>query len=132
MNNQGWISIHRKIWDNPISKKPNYLSVWIYILCNANHQDNDFIFNNKKQVCKRGQILTSRDKISLNTGVSQSSVENILKYLETEHQIKQQKNNKFRLITVLNYNAYQEVGQQFGQQKDNKKTQTIMIIMIIM
>jgi hypothetical protein len=118
MKNKGWVSIYRQIWDNPISKKPNYLSVWLFLLCNVNHKDGYFIFNNKKEVCKRGQIYTGRSAISRETGVSESSVENILTYFEKDGQIEQQKYNKFRLITVTNYNTYQEV----EQQKDNKKT----------
>lgn len=118
----GWVKIHRKIWDNPLSKKPKYLSVWLYLLCMANHQDNQFIFNNKKQICKKGQILTGRKQIAENTGICQGTIETILNYLETQHQIQQQKTNKFRLISVLNYNQYQEVQQHFQQQTDNKLT----------
>jgi len=116
--NNGWIKLHRKLLENPISQKPHYAWLWIVLLLKANHSDNDFIWNGEKQTCKRGQILTGRKQLSLETNLKQGTIENILKYLEKDGQIEQQKTNKFRLITVKNYDKYQEV----KQQSDNKVT----------
>jgi len=119
---EGWVKLHRHILDNPICKKPKYAWLWIILLLKANHKDKTFIWNNKKQVCKMGQIITGRKELSLNSGISPSSVERGLTYLESEHQIKQQKTTKFRLITILNWDKYQIDGQQIVQQTDNKRT----------
>ena len=119
---QGWIKIHRKLLDNPISKKPNYAWLWVVLLLQANHQDEKFIFNGKSEVCRRGQILTGRKALAKKTGIRPGSVENILKFLESEHQIEQQKTNKYRLITVINYEQYQSFEHQIEQQRDNKMT----------
>jgi hypothetical protein len=122
MSNQGWIRIHRKILDNPIISKPDYLSVWVVLLLLANHQEHSFIWNNEKQTCKRGQILTGRKELSRKTGVNENKIERILKYLKSEQQIEQQTTTKFRLITIKNYQAYQDSEQQNEQQVNNKRT----------
>ncbi len=122
MVNQGWIKLHRKILDNPISKKPEYAWLWTTILLMANHDEKKFIFNGEEQTLKRGQILTGREKLSEQTGIKQTSIENILKYLEKNGNIGQQKTNKFRLITVNKYNEYQEIG-QLGDNKVTTKRQ---------
>jgi hypothetical protein len=114
----GWIKLHRKILDNPISHKPEYAWLWTTLLLLANHDDNKFIFNGNEEIVKRGQILTGREKLSSQTGIKPTNIENILKYLEKCGQIGQQKTNKFRLITVIKYNEYQDI----GQQSDNKVT----------
>jgi DnaD/phage-associated family protein len=119
---EGWIKLHRKLLDNPIIRKPKYFLVWVVLLLSANHEDTKFIFNGVVQVCKRGQFLTGRKKLSQLTGVRESTIEDVLNYLETQHQIQQQKNNKFRLITILNYEDYQTSQQQIQQLSDNKAT----------
>jgi hypothetical protein len=45
-----------------------------------------------------------------------------LKYLEIEQQIEQQKTTKFTIITILNWDRYQENEQQSEQQVNNKRT----------
>ena len=122
MKENGWIKLHRQILNNPIIKKPNYLSLWVILLLKANHEQNSFIWNKKKQTCNRGQFITGRNQLSLESGISAGTVENILNYLESEHQIEQQKTSKFRLITIINYNKYQEVKQENEQQNDSRMT----------
>ncbi len=104
----GWVKIHRKILENPISSKPQYLAVWVHLLLMASHKDTSFIWNNKKVLLKEGQFITGRKKISLVSGVKESSVEKILKYLELEHQIEQQKTRKYRVITIVKWKDYQK------------------------
>jgi hypothetical protein len=126
MENNGWIKVHRKLLNNPISRKPYYAWVWIYLLLICNHDKQEFIWNGGRKTVKRGQVITGRINISQNTGVPQSTVERILNYLEKDGQIEQQKTNKYRLITVKNYNLYQDQWTTNGQQMDNKRTQTRM------
>lgn len=121
-NKNGWIKLHRQILENPIAQKPCYLALWVYLLIKANHKSKDFIWNGKRQTCKRGQVLTGRNEIARETGIKAGTVENILKYLEIEQQIEQQKTSKHRLITVINYNQYQSVEQEIEQQSDNRVT----------
>ena len=114
----GWIKLHRKLLENPISKKPEYVWLWIVILMEANHGEERFIFNGVENVCHRGQFLTGRKKLSLITGIKPSTIERILNFLENGQQIRQQKTNKYRLITVINYDSYQDVDSTM----DNKRT----------
>lgn len=106
--NKGWVKIYRKLLDNPISKKPNYLSIFVYLLLKANHKDNDLILEGKKTTINRGQFLTSIFSIADFFHLSTSTVSRVLKYLETERMIEKLSTNKYSLITVLNYNLYQD------------------------
>ncbi|MFH0772869.1 MAG: hypothetical protein V1922_00985 [bacterium] len=106
--NKGWVKFHRKLLDNPISKKPNYLSIFVYLLLKVNHKNNDVILDGKKTTIKRGQLLTSIFSIAEFYSLSTSTVSKVLKYLETERMIEKLSTNKYSLITVLNYNIYQD------------------------
>lgn len=95
--------------------KPLWFSVWVHLLLLANHQEeNTFIWNGKVEHQVKGQFITGRKKLAQLCGVSESLIERVLIYLESERQIEQQKTNKYRLITIVNWGTYQT--------SDNKKT----------
>ena len=53
---------------------------------------------------KRGQLLTSIDKICLKTRLSSKSVRNSLRKLKESGEIEEEvKTNKYRVITIVNY-----------------------------
>lgn len=118
----GWISIHRKIQEKVWYKDSEYVHVWIYLLLNANHKDKKIWINGHEFELKRGQLITSRKSISEKTGVTQSKIYRILKRYESEQQIEQQKTNKFTLITIKNYDMYQQSEQQNEQILNSKRT----------
>ena len=125
MGDQGWICLHRQLLDSPLATRPAYNHVWVTILLLASHKQSSFIWNGARRTVKTGQLLTGRRKLAERTGLSQSMVERVLKYLEIEQQIEQQKTTKFRIITILNWDKYQVNGcgeQHIGQQVDNKRT----------
>ena len=119
----GWISLHRKILDNPIvCKDSDYFSVWCYLLLKATHKNIEVLFGGKKIILKSGQLITGRKIIAEKFNISESKVQRILKTFEIEQQIEQQKSNKNRLISILNWNNYQQNEQQIEQQVNNKRT----------
>lgn len=105
--NEGYISIHRQILDNPISSKPLYLSVWIYLLCNANHTDRHIILNNQKILIKRGSFLGSIAKIAKHFNVSRSQISNTLDYFEKDKMLYTKRTQNYTIFQVLNYDRFQ-------------------------
>lgn len=120
---EGWIKIHRKIWDNPIIRKDNtHFLVWMYLLLHATHKEYDVIFNNQRITLKQGQLLVGRRSIAVELGVSESKIQRILKLFESEQQIEQQTTPQNRLISILNWDKYQNSEQPFEQQVNNNRT----------
>jgi len=117
---QGWISLHRKIIDNPLFEDPHALMLWVYLLLRANHKPAKILRGNRTVAIKRGQFLTGRKSLSKATGIQESKIERLLKLFESEQQIEQQKTTKYRLISITNYNEYQGSEQQIN----NKRTTT--------
>jgi hypothetical protein len=114
----GWVKLHRKILENPISKRPQYLSLWIHLLVMANHKKNKMMWNGEILSINEGQFITGRKELSEKTGIPETTIEDILKFLERQQQIRQQKTTKFRLITVINWEKYQVS----DTKSDNKPT----------
>jgi len=86
----------------------------------ANHEETSFIWNNRRQVLKKGQLLTGLKVLSKKTRIAQGTVYRILNYLENEKQIEQRKTTKFTIITILNWDKYQDKKQQNEKQIENR------------
>jgi biotin operon repressor len=125
----GWISLHRKLLDNPIYKNPAWLSVWITLLLLASHKEkDDFIWNGKILKLNKGQFITGRKNLKELTNIPETTIERALTYLEKSgHQIEQQKTTKFRLITILNWDKYQKLDIKSDNRRttDGQQTDTI-------
>jgi len=115
---QGWVKLHRKTIDNPIFKNPDAMLLWIYLLLKANHADAKIAVGNSTVLVKRGQVFTGRKSLSEQTGLSESKIERLIKFLTNEQQIEQQTFTKYRLISILNFDTYQST----EQEADNKRT----------
>ncbi len=125
---KSWIKLYRKIKEKAWYTNSQYVHLWVHILIRADHEEKEFMWNGKIMKTKRGQFVTGRKKLKEETGIPETTIENILKIFEKDGQIGQQKNNKFRLITVNNWEEHQKVGQQMdikrtsnGQQMDTDK-----------
>lgn len=118
----GWIKLHRKIWESPtVTRDPDYLAVWIYLLTHATHKEYRTYFNGSKIVVKPGQLITGRKKIAEITRVSESKIKRILETFKSDQQIDQQTNPRGSLISIVNWDKYQLSDQQNDQQMTNKR-----------
>jgi DNA-binding transcriptional regulator YhcF (GntR family) len=108
----GWIKLHRKLLENPLAKKPNYLAVWVFVLMNANHEDKEVIWNKENRIIKRGSFIGSLRKIAEQFSISIATVKYIIDYLVSEHMIEHLPTRKFSMFTVLNWDKYQLIEHQ--------------------
>jgi len=117
----GYIKLHRKLLENPLMKKPTWAWLWVVLLLKTNHEDNTFIFNGETITIKRGQFLTGRKQLSRDSGIPETTIEDILNFLESQQQIRQQKCNKHRIITIIKWGEYQSKEKDYNN-SDNKAT----------
>lgn len=103
----GWVKIHRKIRDNWIWDKPEYLKAWLDLIFKANYEDKRVLFDGEINNLKRGQFITSTRKLSDEWGWSKDRVLNFLRLLEKDEMIHRESDRKRTLITIENYSFYQ-------------------------
>ena len=106
----GWIKLHRQIADNPLWKSEAFTraQAWVDLILLANHKDSFFYKRGIKIDVKRGQLGVSEKGLADRWKWSRNKVKKFLKELENEHQIKVIKNNVTQVVTVLNYNEFQQ------------------------
>lgn len=121
MENNDCIRFLRKSLDNPIiCKDVETFAVWIYLFLNAAHQETETVFGGKHIVLNPGQLVTSRAKIAMFFNISESKVQRVLKWLETERQIEQQTSVKNRLISMVDWDFKRKTEQQIERQLNDK------------
>ena len=116
----GWIKIHRSIWDNPWMYKPYVYVIWSYILCHVNYQPTEVIFEGKRITLNPGQGLFKLREIAALFKVSPTSLHRIINLLKNETQIETQTSPRNTIITVVNWQKYQTSETQNGTQVEHK------------
>lgn len=118
----GWIKIHRKMLANPVVfKDPDHLAVWMYLLLTASHKKHKTLFGGKPVYIEAGQLITGRLKIARETKVEQHKVDRILKLFKTAQLIEQRAERYGSIISILNWDKYQNIEQQSEQRVSNER-----------
>ena len=121
---KGYISLWRSIQDNEMWFEEPFTraQAWIDLLLLANHKTTYMRVRGIRLEVERGQIGRSKETLADRWKWSRSKVMRFLDELENDGMIEQQtsiKNSRLpRIISIVNYEKYQ----QNEQQKDNKKT----------
>lgn len=122
----GWIKLHRQItehwlWEEkPFSKG----QAWIDLLLQANHKENKVPFGNQLISIERGEFLTSESKLAERWGWSRKRVRNFLEMLSQDGMIENIKMpNKGTRIKIVNYEVYQDLGDNRGTTEDTTQEQ---------
>ena len=119
----GWIKIHRNITENPMyfSEPFTRMQAWIDLLLVANYRDSVIYVRGNKVDVKRGQIAKSQDFFATRWKWSRGKVIRFLDKLQKCGQIVQQKSNVITLISVVNYEYYQQDGTTDEPQTDSRQ-----------
>lgn len=116
--NTGWIKLYRSIKHKSWYNKPDHLRIWIHLMIKATHQKYEFNFHGEPMTLEPGQLVTGRKKLSKELNISESKVERVLTYFEKkEAQIEQRTDRQKRVITILNWNQYQQIEQRVNNDR---------------
>lgn len=122
----GWLKLYRSILDSAVFQDAEILKVWIWLLCNVAFEQHDTICYGKVICLKPGQIATGRKKIAQCTDLNENRVYRALTALKSLGNIEIKTTNKYSIITVVNWDKYQEENgkRTSKQQQNNSKTTT--------
>lgn len=129
----GWWAAYRKMEDSIVWTNSNLLKMWMLCLNHAAFTEpTTQRFNGKKIKVHRGQFVTSRAAITriYNAGckpaqrLTEFSAWRIILKLEQFEMLHIQKGHENSVITVLNWDTYQESAQQTAQESPNNRPRT--------
>jgi hypothetical protein len=99
----GWIKIHRQILDWEWYSDNNAFRVFMHLILKANHKEKRY----KGIELNCGSVITSRDILSLETGLSVQQIRTALDKLKSTSEITIETSSKGTIIQVVNYAKYQ-------------------------
>lgn len=119
---EGWIKVHRKIIESVAFQNPNLFKVWMYCLARANHKENTILFEGKEIIIKAGQFITGRYAGAKDCKMTPSTFRNQLKKLIIIGNLDIKADNKKSIVTIVNWELYQNSNKTLDNGLDNKRT----------
>jgi len=118
----GWIKIHRQILDWEWYSDNNSFRVFMHLILKANHKEKRY----KGIELNCGSVITSRDILSLETGLSVQQIRTALDKLKSTNEITIETSSKGTIIQVVNYAKYQlSTNESTNEQPTNNQQVTI-------
>ena len=102
-NQQGWIKLHRQILEWEWYSDNNCFRLFLHLLLKANHKERRF----KGIELKVGSIVTSRDLLARETGLSSQQIRTALTKLTSTNEITNVTSSQGTIIQIVSYEKYQ-------------------------
>lgn len=120
---KGWIRVDRRLKDHWLwNEKPvTRVHAWLDLLLSVNHSDKDILFDGAKLTVKRGSMVTSVRKLSVQWGWSRDKTLRFLRELEKDGMITRIADTRKTTVTIVNYEKFQNPS---DSQRTTKKTLT--------
>lgn len=115
-----FIQVFRKFIDWEWYKNTNVKVLFLHLLLVANHKTNNW----QGIEVKRGQRLTSIKHLSNETGLSEQNIKTALKKLKSTGELTSISTSKYTIISVLNYDYYQNANKQTNKRLTNNQQTT--------
>lgn len=112
-----WVKLDRNILDWEWYKDNNTKAVFLHLILKANIKDAKFM----GVPVHRGQLVTSYPSLSKELGISVKSVRTALNHLKRTGEVAGRTYHDFSVITIVNYDRYQAIGQANGQAKGRQR-----------
>ena len=101
----GWIKIHRQILEWEWYSDNNSFRLFLHLILKSNHKEKRF----KGIDLKVGTIVTSRDILAIETGLSIQQIRTSLDKLKSTNEITIKTTSQGTIIEIVNYAKYQIV-----------------------
>lgn len=120
----GWIKISREIVNDPMyfAEPFTRIQAWIDLILLAYFEDSYIYIRGNKIPVKRGQVSKSKDFLAMRWKWNKRKVFKFLKDLESEEQITLQNSKLIGLISIVNYDKYQNITLQTTPQSAPQTT----------
>ena len=101
--NTGWIKLHRSLTEWEWWDDHNATRLLVYLLCSVNHEQKKW----KGLTVEPGTLITSFEKLAMNTGLSVKQVRLAMEKLESSGEVLRKKARKGQAVTLTKWEKLQ-------------------------
>lgn len=120
--NRGYIKVWRKTIDSGWLQNHKLCAFWLWCLLKASHKEYDLIVGCQKVHLMPGDFVFGLNKASEELAMSIRSIRTILAFLKTSQNLTIKTTNKFSVISVVNWDLYQQTETTNDNQNDKPPT----------
>lgn len=114
----GFVLLHRKIFNSTDFKNQLDVSVFIYLMAMASHEACEVIYRCKRILLERGEVCIAERDLAKRFDITKGKVKSIIKRLINNHNLYQRTTKRLNVYRVVKYEKYQSL----DKQNDHKTT----------
>lgn len=109
-------------YDNDIGRNKNVFLIWVSLLMKASYKEETIIHNGKKRTFPPGTVTFTYSELSNKWGLSKSTINRCLKYLESTGRIKNDVGSLGTVVTICNWYELQRFENRSDLYVNDKET----------
>jgi hypothetical protein len=118
----GWIALHRKIYNSSDFNNQLEVAVFLYLVAIASHKPVQIIYRRKKITLKRGEVSIAYRDLAKKFDISFTKTKTIIKNLVVSGNINQNLIKNLSIFSIVKYSKYQDVPEKKNQNIANRTT----------
>ena len=119
---EGWIALHRKIYNSKDFNNQLEVSVFLYLVSMASHKPVNVIYRKKKLTLKRGEVSIAYKDLAKKFDLSERKIRTIIGNLVHSGNLNQTLHKNLSIYTIVKYSKYQDVPVKTDQTLTDRTT----------
>ena len=105
----GWIILHRKIYNSTDFNNQLEVAVFMYLLTMASHKTIKVVYRKKKLTLNRGDVSIAYRDLAKKFNISKDKVRTVVKNLVSSGNVRQTLHKRLSIFTIVKYEKYQQI-----------------------
>lgn len=120
--NDGWIALHRKIYNSKDFNNQLEVAVFLYLVSMASHKTINVIYRKKKLTLKRGEVSIAYKDLAKKFDLSERKIRTIIANLVHSGNLNQTLHKNLSIYTIVKYSKYQDLPSKSDQTLTDRTT----------
>ena len=126
--NDGWIALHRKIYNSSDFNNQLEVAVFLYLVAMASHKPVQVIYRKKKLTLKRGEVSIAYKDLAKKFDISERKIRTIIKNLVYTRNLNQTLTRNLSVYSIVKYSKYQDTPPKTDQTLTDRTTTNTNIL----
>jgi len=126
--NDGWIALHRKIYNSSDFNNQLEVAVFLYLVAMASHKPVQVVYRKKKLTLKRGEVSIAYKDLAKKFDISERKIRTIIKNLVHTRNLNQTLTRNLSVYSIVKYSKYQDTPPKTDQTLTDRTTTNTNIL----